>query len=136
MLALGGLVLLLDQWSKRVVQLRLPAAGHGWGRVVRIRCVRNRRDAQAGRAKRMVLVLIWAAAVGSAIALHGTGAWFQSHAALLGLGAAFGGAAGNLLDLLRRRWVVDFIGVGWWPAFNLADVGIVAGLAAAFWTQV
>jgi lipoprotein signal peptidase len=29
--------------------------------------------------------------------------------------------------------VVDFIDLGWWPVFNLADIGIVGGLIAAFW---
>jgi signal peptidase II len=56
--------------------------------------------------------------------------------ALLGLGAALGGAAGNLLDVVRRRSIVDFIDLGWWPTFNLADVAILAGLAAAFWPLV
>jgi signal peptidase II len=37
-----------------------------------------------------------------------------------------------LLDVLRRRHVVDFIDLGWWPVFNVADVGIVGGLVLAF----
>jgi signal peptidase II len=51
----------------------------------------------------------------------------------LALGLLLGGAAGNLLDrLLRggvplRGEVVDFVKVGWWPVFNLADSCIVAG---------
>lgn len=51
---------------------------------------------------------------------------------MLGVGAALGGAAGNLSDVLRRRAIVDFIDLGWWPVFNVADIGIVAGLVAAF----
>ena len=51
----------------------------------------------------------------------------------LGLGLALGGAAGNLIDMLRLRYVVDFIGVRWCGVFNLADVAIVAGLAMALW---
>jgi signal peptidase II len=84
---------------------------------------------------RIWLGLIWIAAVSSAIVLYRTGAWFQSPAALAGLGMAFGGAAGNLMDILRRRYVIDFIDLGWWPVFNLADVGIVVGLTVAFWNQ-
>jgi signal peptidase II len=51
----------------------------------------------------------------------------------LALGLLLGGAVGNLLDrLLRgdvplRGEVVDFIKVGWWPVFNLADSCIVVG---------
>jgi signal peptidase II len=48
---------------------------------------------------------------------------------------AFGGAAGNLLDILRLRSIVDFIDLHWWPVFNLADVAIVAGLVVAFWSR-
>ena len=45
----------------------------------------------------------------------------------------FGGAAGNRIDILERHELVDFSDLGWWPVFNLADVAIVAGLAAALW---
>ncbi|MFH2008003.1 MAG: signal peptidase II [bacterium] len=46
------------------------------------------------------------------------------------------GALGNLIDGLRRGYVVDFVHLGGWPIFNLADVYIAAGalllLAAAY----
>jgi signal peptidase II len=48
--------------------------------------------------------------------------------------AAFGlllaGAAGNLIDRFRLGHVIDFISVDLlgWPAFNLADVSIIAGI--------
>lgn len=51
-----------------------------------------------------------------------------------GLGLILGGAAGNLLDrLLRdpgvlRGHVVDFMSIGWWPVFNVADSCLVAGV--------
>jgi signal peptidase II len=44
------------------------------------------------------------------------------------LGSALGGAAGNLFDVLVRRGVVDYVELGAWPAFNLADVAIVSGV--------
>ncbi len=44
-----------------------------------------------------------------------------------------GGAAGNLYDRIVRGAVVDWIDVHWagwhWPAFNIADCGIVVGAA-------
>jgi signal peptidase II len=47
---------------------------------------------------------------------------------LTGLGLVVGGALGNLFDrLLRPRGVVDFIDVGWWPQFNVADAAVVVG---------
>jgi signal peptidase II len=48
-----------------------------------------------------------------------------------GLVLALGGATSNLIDRMRRGAVVDFIDLGCWPAFNLADVAIVAGVAVA-----
>ena len=40
-----------------------------------------------------------------------------------------GGAVGNLIDRVRLSYVVDFIDVGPWPIFNLADSSIVVGMA-------
>jgi signal peptidase II len=46
----------------------------------------------------------------------------------VGLGLAFGGAIGNLLDRLRLEGrVTDFIDIGAWPVFNVADMSIVVG---------
>ena len=44
------------------------------------------------------------------------------------IGAALGGAAGNIADRLRLGAIVDFIAIGRWPLFNLADVAIVMGV--------
>jgi len=44
------------------------------------------------------------------------------------LGLILGGAAGNLIDRLRFGYVTDFIGIGIWPAFNIADSAIVVGV--------
>jgi signal peptidase II len=43
------------------------------------------------------------------------------------LGLILGGITGNLIDRLRFGGVTDFISVGWWPAFNIADSSIVVG---------
>lgn len=51
-----------------------------------------------------------------------------------GLGLILGGAAGNLVDRYFRApgilqgHVVDFVSVGWWPVFNVADSCLVAGV--------
>ncbi len=42
-------------------------------------------------------------------------------------GLIAGGAIGNLIDRLIYNSVVDFLSIGWWPVFNLADMGIVCG---------
>ncbi|OBA95197.1 hypothetical protein A5662_18945 [Mycobacteriaceae bacterium 1482268.1] len=45
----------------------------------------------------------------------------------VGLGIAAGGGIGNVADLIARGSVVDFIAVGRWPVFNVADVALWAG---------
>jgi signal peptidase II len=129
--AAGGTVLCLDRLTKRMVEDTLAHRCLSLGRFAQMRCVTSRRARYEGDGARILLILVWLAAFASAIVLHQAGTRFQSPAALIGLGAALGGAAGNLLDILRRRSVTDFIDLGWWPVFNLADVVIVAGLAVA-----
>jgi len=52
----------------------------------------------------------------------------------VGFGLVLGGATGNLSDRLARGSVVDFIALGWWPAFNVADAALVVGLIVTFWS--
>jgi signal peptidase II len=46
----------------------------------------------------------------------------------LPVGIIAGGALGNLADRARDGAVIDFIDPVFWPAFNLADTGIVLGI--------
>ena len=52
-----------------------------------------------------------------------------------GYGSILGGAMGNLIDRVRVRAVTDFLDFYWgqwhWPAFNVADIAICLGVAAA-----
>jgi signal peptidase II len=45
------------------------------------------------------------------------------------LGLLIGGSVSNLIDRVRLGHVTDFLDVGSWPAFNLADSFIVVGVA-------
>ena len=49
------------------------------------------------------------------------------------LGLQLGGAAGNLVDRITLGAVTDFIDVGAWPVFNLADASIVTGIVILAW---
>jgi signal peptidase II len=61
---------------------------------------------------------------------------------LVALALVLGGALGNLLDRFFRSpgflrgEVIDFVSIGWWPIFNVADsalsIGIVLLLVASF----
>ena len=61
--------------------------------------------------------------------------------ARVAVGGVVGGAIGNLIDRIARSdarpfdgAVVDFVDLGWWPVFNLADAAIVAGGAVIVWS--
>lgn len=45
-----------------------------------------------------------------------------------GAAMVLGGGAGNLVDRLDGRGVVDYLHSGWFPTFNLADVFVTVGV--------
>ena len=64
------------------------------------------------------------------VVLIGVGRSIVGAPGALALGLVLGGAIGNLTDRLLRGHggaVVDFIDLGWWPVFNVADIGISVG---------
>lgn len=52
----------------------------------------------------------------------------QSMLVKVSLGMILGGSIGNLIDRVRLGAVTDFIDVGAWPIFNLADSAIDIGV--------
>lgn len=133
LVASGIGLLVIDQWSKRAVGLLSPRPCIYASHYLQLRPVLNLNRVYRSRAARSGLVVLWLFALASALILHGKGLWFQSRISQIGLGLAFGGALGNLLDILRHHSIVDFIDLRWWPVFNVADLGIVGGLLLAFW---
>lgn len=125
-------VIVLDQASKRWI-VAAPERAVALGPLLRIHCVVNRNRIYQQAGTRIALAVLWLVALMSAAVLYLHGLYFQGSLGLPGLALAFGGSASNLADILRRRSIVDFIDLGWWPAFNVADIAIVAGLAAALY---
>jgi signal peptidase II len=56
------------------------------------------------------------------------------------LAIVLGGAAGNFVDRVRWRYVIDFIDIGAggvrWPVFNLADAFITIGMILIFYAAL
>jgi signal peptidase II len=56
------------------------------------------------------------------------------------LSLIFGGAVGNVIDRMRFGKVIDYIDVFYgsyhWPAFNVADAAISAGVFLLFWCLI
>jgi signal peptidase II len=119
-------VLLVDQLSKRAIVRRLAENEVGWRRsILSIRRVTAWRPTSRG------LVGLWALAVLGTVLYASMAVPAGGALAHLGLGCAIGGATSNLLERLWRGSIVDFIAVGFWPVFNLADAAIVGGVLLA-----
>ena len=132
MFLVAGLAVFLDQASKELARTRVkekPRSPRRSG--PRIRLIHNRTIALGLVRSRSALVLLWAVAVIGTLLLILNAPLLQRHAAQLGLGLAIGGATSNLLDMLRRGGVVDFIDLRVWPVFNLADAFIFVGVGVA-----
>ena len=118
-----------DQVSKAAVLARRPAVAANMPRpFISIHCVLNARGALAPFLGVPALLALWLAAVLMAAVVLTYGVNDHDVLVPIGTGLVIGGAAGNLLDRLRRGAIVDFIAVGPWPVFNLADASIVAGV--------
>ncbi|HZZ81277.1 MAG TPA: signal peptidase II [Gemmataceae bacterium] len=129
----AGLVVVVDQLAKALVVRRL-ALGESVriGRFLTIRHALNANSEHRFVSSRLVLLLQCISALTIVLLVIQVGYFFQGPAAQTGLGAAFGGSAGNLVDRFRRNGaVLDFVDFGWWPAFNLADVAIALGAVIA-----
>lgn len=101
------------------------------GDTVTWRLVRN-----SGAAFSMATGYTWVltlVAIGVVIGIIWMGRRLVSPWWALGLGMILGGAMGNLVDRFFRSpgplrgHVVDFVSVGWWPVFNVADPSVVGG---------
>ena len=125
LISCGLAVIALDQWSKAAIMRRpdkrSPRATWHFG----FRRMINRRGGPLNLSPRAQLAL-WVLLVAALAAAASTASATLARA---GIGAALGGATSNLCDRMRHGAVIDFIALGPWPVFNVADAAIVAGVA-------
>ena len=133
-LQLGVLVFLLDQLSKYlVIQLLVAGASYPFRGFFRFTHVHNSGSA-FGILQGQNTPLIFISFIGIIIlVLIYRSQPYPSNWLRLSLGLQLGGAFGNLIDRLRLGFVTDFIDIGPWPVFNLADASIVTGLVLLAW---
>jgi len=141
LLGVAIVVLALDQLTKTWVSTSLAEGGWwsplpGLWRIFRITHITNSGAAFGIFPDQGKFFIVIAVVVALAIVLYyrylPTGNWLVR----LSLGLQLGGAIGNLLDRIRYGHVVDFIDIGFWPIFNVADTAIVTGvgiLAYCLW---
>ena len=131
------LSLVLDQITKAVVRNALALGVPGpelIPGVIRLLYVQN-----VG-SQRFLLVRAWAELVLLALAVIAATVWYLwktpllSHLEVVGLAMVVGGAVGNAIDRLTCGYVVDFFATEFidLPVFNVADIGITAGVVLAF----
>jgi signal peptidase II len=133
LLSVALVVLILDIVTK-VLAVRLLTPGQPVsiiGDTVTWTLVRN-----SGAAFSMATGYTWVltlVAVGVVVGIIWMGRRLVSPWWALGLGMILGGAMGNLVDRFFRSpgplrgHVVDFLSIGWWPVFNVADPAVVGG---------
>jgi signal peptidase II len=77
------------------------------------------------------LLLIIIASIGIALIVYalffGRFSFLESTESRLAFSLVLGGTAGNLVDRIARGMVTDFIEIGPWPEFNIADSAVVIG---------
>ncbi len=134
---IAGLIVLLDQLSKQLVETAVPLY-HSWLPFpallpqMRISHISNTGSA-FGLFPNSSLIFVGTAVIISLFIIY-----YNFHlpggqkSMRLALGLQMGGALGNLVDRLRIGHVTDFIDFGPW-VFNVADAAIVTGAFLLAW---
>jgi len=139
----GGLIVALDQWSKYLVRSSL-AYGEVWvpwewlAPYMRVVHWNNTGAAFGMFPAAGGLIAIISVLVVVAILYYFPQVPSEQWLVRLALVLQFGGAIGNLVDRAAYGPVTDFISVGSFPVFNVADSCISVGVAllvAALWVE-
>ena len=136
-LAFALAVWLADRATKGLVRRSLAEGQIGWRRgPLEIRRVTARARTPMSLRQRRGLLVLWLATIAGIGVQLAYGTHLDGAVAQAALGAASGGAASNLGDRIRSAAVLDFVKVGGWPVFNVADVGITCGAMIALYAWI
>lgn len=142
---IAGVIIALDQWTKWLVRTYIPA-GESWlpdslmwlSPYARIVHWYNRGAAFGMFQQGNMVFTVLAFIVIAAILYYYPRISHSEWALRLALSLQLGGAAGNLIDRLTIGHVTDFISIGRFPVFNIADSSITLGcvvLLLGVWWQ-
>jgi signal peptidase II len=128
--ALALAVLVLDQVTKAIIRAELDLRDRhevfSWFSISRVNNEGIAFGLFPGRQGAIAVLTVVAL---SAIAVALAGLVSRNPIVAAGAGLLVGGSLGNLIDRLAHGAVTDFLDPARWPAFNLADIGIVTGAA-------
>lgn len=133
LLFLAALVILLDQLTKRAIEVWLPlytswAPFPQLAHLFQLTHTTNTGAAFGIFPSGGVLFGIVAFVVGIAIIFYNRQLPAGNMILRSALGLQLGGALGNMIDRVRQGHVTDFFDVGPLPIFNIADAAIVTGV--------
>jgi signal peptidase II len=138
----SGLVVAADQWSKYLIRLRL-VPGEQWAPWDWLQpYARLIHSSNTGAAFGIfpdggLIFTVIAILVSGAILYYFPRVPIGQWHVRLALALQLGGAVGNLIDrLLQAGRVTDFISLGGFPVFNLADASISVGVAILVVTMI
>jgi signal peptidase II len=143
---IAGVIVALDQWTKWLVRTNIPP-GQSWlpdslawlSPYARIVHWYNRGAAFGMFQEGSMVFTVLAFIVIAAILYYYPQVSRADWPLRLAMSMQLGGALGNLIDRLTIGHVTDFISVGKFPVFNIADssitVGVVALLLGVWWQE-
>jgi signal peptidase II len=142
-IGIAAIVFALDQATKFLV-LRYIPLGESWSlfptlaRLAKLTFITNTGAAFGMFPQLSMVFLVIAIAVVILLVIFYHHLPIESVWVRISLGLLLGGAMGNLMDRILRGHVVDFVDIGFWPIFNIADLSIVSGvciLAYYLWEE-
>ena len=136
---IAALIVGLDQWTKWLVRVNMPA-GETWlpeslawlSPYARIVHWYNTGAAFGIFKEGGMVFTVLAFIVIGAILYYYPQVERSDWSLRVAMSMQLGGAVGNLIDRLRIGHVTDFISVGTFPVFNVADASISVGCAVLF----
>ena len=143
---IAALIIALDQWTKWLVRINIPS-GQSWlpdsllwlSPYARIVHWYNKGAAFGIFQEGSMVFTVLAFIVSAAIIYYYPQVSSQDWPLRLAMSMQLGGAIGNLIDRLTIGHVTDFISVGTFPVFNIADssisVGCVVLLLGVWWQE-
>lgn len=137
--AIAVVIVALDQWTKSLVRANIPLGGtwlpeslqwlHPYARIVHW----YNTGAAFGMFKDGSMVFTVLAFIVIGLILYYYPQVEQADWSLrIAMSMQLGGATGNLIDRLTIGHVTDFISIGNFPVFNVADASITIGAAVLF----
>jgi len=129
---IAGIIILLDQASKNLVESSLPLYTYyapipELENIFRITHISNTGVAFGLFQNGNTIFAIFAVIVAIAIIIYNSKLEPGHKLLRLALGLQVGGALGNLIDRTRQGYVTDFMDIGPWPVWNIADLAVVSG---------